>query len=78
MSQRINPLKDWRGSRSPCTVAFLLGMTQRSYLTLENNPRKSKIKSNTILKVARITGIPLTELVDYLTQTNTLRTKEMA
>jgi hypothetical protein len=52
-------------------------MTQRSYLTLENNPRKSKIKSNTIIKVARITGIPLPVLVDWLTQTNTL-TKEMA
>lgn len=74
---KANPLRDWRGSRSPCTVAFLLGMTQRSYLTLENNPRKSKIKSNTIIKVARITGIPLPVLVDWLTQTNTL-TKEMA
>ena len=77
MSKRINPLEEWRASRSPCEVAFLLGMTQRSYLILESQPRKSKIRSNRIIKISQITGIPLPVLVDWLTQTNTL-TKEMA
>lgn len=77
MSQHRNPLRDWRGQRSTWAAASDLHMTERSYRLLENDPRRSKIKSNTIIKVARITGIPLTELVDYLTQTNTL-TKEMA
>ena len=72
MSKRANPLEEWRGSRSPATAAFLLGMTQRSYLTLEAHPERSKIKSNRIIKIAEITGIPLETLVDYLT------TKEMA
>jgi len=76
MSKRANPLEEWRGSRSPATVAFLLGMTQRSYLTLESQPRKSKIRSNRIIKISQITGIPLPVLVDWLTQTN--RIKEMA
>ena len=67
-----NPLRDWRGSRSPCTVAFQLGLSQRAYLTLEAHPERSKIKSNRIIKIAEITGIPLETLVDYLT------TKEMA
>jgi len=52
-------------------------MTQRSYLILESQPRKSKIRSNRIIKISKITGIPLPVLVDWLTQTNTL-TKEMA
>ena len=76
MSKRINPLEEWRGSRSPATVAFLLGMTQRSYLLLESQPRKSKIRSNRIIKISQITGIPLESLIDYLTETN--RIKEMA
>lgn len=77
MQKRMNPLEEWRGSRSPATVAFLLGMTQRSYLVLESHPRKSRIRSNKIIKISKITGIPLPVLVDWLTQTNTL-TKEMA
>lgn len=76
MSKRINPLEEWRGVRSPATVAFLLGMTQRSYLTLESAPRKSKIRSNRIIKISQITGIDLAVLIDYLTETN--RIKEMA
>lgn len=72
---RANPLRDWRASRSPCTVAFLLGMTQRSYLLLESQPRKSKIRSNRIIKISQITGIDLAVLVDYLTETHTM-TKE--
>ena len=75
MSKRTNPLEEWRASRSPATVAFQLGMTQRSYLTLESQPRKSRIKSNKIIKISLTTGIPLDTLVDYLTSTNTL-TKE--
>ena len=75
MSKRINPLEEWRASRSPATVAFLLGMTQRSYLILESQPRKSKIRINRIIKISKITGIPLESLIDYLTETHTM-TKE--
>lgn len=50
-------------------------MRERSYLVLEDTPRKSEIKSNRIIKISQITGIPLESLIDYLTDTNTL-TKE--
>lgn len=73
--EKYNPIANWRGSRSPCMAAYTLGMTQRSYLTLEAHPEKSKIKSNRIIKVSQITGIPLPVLVDWLTETTT---KEMA
>ena len=73
MSKRTNPLEEWRASRSPATVAFLLGMTQRSYLILESQPRKSRIRSNKIIKISQITGIPLESLIDYLTETHTIK-----
>jgi len=70
--EKYNPIANWRGSRSPCMAASMLGMKQRSYLTLESHPEQSKIKSNRIIKISQITGIQLATLVDYLTQ------KEMA
>lgn len=76
MQKRMNPLEEWRGSRSPCMAASQLHLTEKSYLVLENTPRKSRIKSNKIIKIAQVTGIPLESLVDYLTETN--RIKEMA
>ena len=75
MHKRENPLREWRGSRSVYVAASELGMTERSYWLLESDPRRSKIKSNRILKIQHVTGIPMEVLVDYLTQTNTL-TKE--
>lgn len=72
---RANLLREWRGSYSTAEAAAQLHMRERSYLILENTPRKSEIKSNRIIKISQITGIPLESLIDYLTQTNTL-TKE--
>lgn len=56
-------------------AASQLHLTEKSYLVLENTPRKSRIKSNKIIKIAQVTGIPLESLVDYLTETHTM-TKE--
>lgn len=75
MSKRINPIETWRGSRSTAEAASRLHMPEKSYLVLENTPRKSRIKSNKIIRISLTTGIPLDTLVDYLTSTNTL-TKE--
>jgi hypothetical protein len=51
-------------------------MPEKSYLVLENTPRKSRIKSNKIIMISLTTGIPLESLIDYLTETN--RIEEMA
>lgn len=76
MSKRINPLEEWRGSRSTAEAASRLHMPEKSYLVLENTPRKSRIKSNKIIMISLTTGIPLESLIDYLTETN--RIEEMA
>lgn len=62
-----NPLKEWRGQRSTFEAATRLGMTERAYALLESKPWEATIKSNRILKIAEITGIPLEMLVDYIT-----------
>ena len=74
MEKQHNPLETWRGSRSPATAGWLLGLSQIAYLTLEAHPEKSRINSTQIIDVSQITGIPLADLVDWLTET----TKEMA
>lgn len=49
-----------------------LHVSERTYRLLETEPRKSTIKSDTIIRISRVTGISLEELVDYLTETNTI------
>lgn len=75
MSKRINPIETWRGSHSTAEAASRLHMPEKSYLVLENTPRKSRIKSNKIIRISLTTGIPLESLIDYLTETHTM-TKE--
>lgn len=76
MKTRANPLRDWRGSHSTAEAASRLHMPEKSYLVLEDTPRKSRIKSNKIIRISLTTGIDLAVLVDYLTETNCI--KEMA
>jgi len=64
--EKYNPLEKWRGSRSPCTVAFILHLSQQDYLTLEAHPEKSNINSDQIILIAQELGVPLEVLVDYL------------
>lgn len=73
--EKHNPLKSWRGTRSRAEAASRLHMPEKSYIILEEEPRKSRIKSNKIIRISLITGIPLDTLVDYLTETHTM-TKE--
>jgi hypothetical protein len=40
---------------------------------LEEAPRKSKVKSDKIIRIAHVTHIPLDVLVDYLTETNRIK-----
>lgn len=64
---KVNPIQKWRGSRSFKEAARLLQMSERSYATLEGNPLKSEINSDTIIRVSQITGISLEDLINYLT-----------
>jgi len=73
--EKYNPLKSWRGSRSPYTAAYLLNLTPFEYRKLESHPERSTINSDQIILISQTLGIPLGALIDYLTET---RTKEMA
>ena len=66
---KFNPLENWRGSRSPCMVAFTLNLSQDEYLMLEAHPERSLIKSDQIIEIAREIGVPLPALIDWLTET---------
>lgn len=70
--QKVNLLRTWRGQRNMAQAASDLHVSERTYRLLETEPRKSTIKSDTIIRISRVTGISLEELVDYLTETNTI------
>lgn len=69
MEKRYNPLREWRGIHDPYSAGLLLGLCREEYLTLELHPaRWINIKSDTIIRISKVTHIPLEVLVDYLTQ----------
>lgn len=64
--EKYNLLEKWRGSRSPCTAASLLNLSQQAYLELEAHPDRMCLTTDIIFKIQEVTKIPLEALIDYL------------
>jgi len=68
--EKYNPIKLWRGKRSPQEAAWCLAITTVTYLILEAHPERLSLTTDTIFEIQEVTNISLPALVDWLTETN--------